>query len=317
MSLPSPIRRLLVGAFLLPIALSGGCKDQRGEVAGPNYGFLDPDSVFFTAMVSLSLYNYTNLVADEVFEIILAGGTNQPIFTESCTSGGGERIIVQDDSTFTVTHLSPGFVIFASPFFFETCGGFLRVTVNREMTITFHTIPDTSDALPDSLRYTITLPDDGTATPGVGYTLPPQFGGTVLATTGRIHCELVDIVHDGAGRIVSGFLSQTGTMRLENRADFFLLVEELDLLYEWPWPVLRNDCSDDAPPLEFAPFPHGLYEIAGFTTGFTGPLTGFPLEVEFDGCSTGEFTANGQTCTVDLVNCTSPCGTVRNCNDVF
>lgn len=298
MRLPSPLKRLLAPACVVALAVSGGCKDQRGEPPGPDPGIMTGGLTFFTSFVTLSVHNYHLQVVQEVLDIVL-NGTPTPIFTPSCVEGG-IRIIRPtspgDPTRYTIEHPTPPddlpFVIFPNPFA-DFCSGFFRYSVTKDMIVSVDPA-----SLPDSLRFTIELPDDGSPNPGVVYQLPADFDGIILSVNGTVHGELVDIEYaPGTGEITRGFVHLTGTLRFEDRTGPLLLVQELDLRYLWE------------PPLPFAPFPEGSYEIAGFTfTSFTGPITGNPVAIEWDGFSQGTYIGTeGQLCTIDLLNFTSDC----------
>ena len=304
MPLLPTIRRSLGPACVVALAVFGGCKDQRGDPEGPDPGIMDGELTFFTGLVTLSIHNYQNLVAQEVIDIVL-NGTPTPIFTPGCV-GSGTRLIRRtnpaDPTTFTVEHpraenQEQPFIIFPDTFSSDFCDGqargLPRYSVAKDMIVSVD-----PDALPDSLRFTITLPDDGSSNPGVVYQLP-DLGGVTLAASGTVRGELVDIEYDeGTGEILRGSLHLTGTLRLEDRSGGLFFVQELDLYYPWE------------PPLPFAPFPMGTYEITGFThSTFTGPIVGNPIEITWDGFSQGTYTGpEGQLCTIDLLGFTNSCG---------
>jgi hypothetical protein len=295
---PSAIRRFLVAASVVALG-AGGCKDQRGDPTGPNPGILNGGTTFFTGYVSLSLYNYHNILVHEVLDIILRD-TPTPVFADSslCHVPTGIRTIRQtspgDPMTFTVEHKqNDPFVLFPDPVHSGICGGVVRFryTARKDLIISFD-----PTSFPDSLRFTITMPDDGSSQPGVVYQLPPEFDGLVLSMSGTVHGELVDIVYD-AGQIRSGVIRLTGTVRIEDRSQPLLLTEELDLRYRWE------------PPFPFAPFPEGSYEIGGFTLApFVGSIVGNPIEIRWDGRSKGTYAGpDGETCTMDYLTFSSDC----------
>jgi hypothetical protein len=300
MPLSSPIRRLLVTACVLPLVVSGGCKDQRGDAPGPSPGIMSGGLTYFTSLVTLSIHNYHNSVVQEVLGIVL-NGTPTPVFTSSCFDQGEPRRILPatpgDPTRFRVAHATPPdqpapFVIYPNMFSPDICAGFFRYQVTKEMIVEID-----PTAFPDSMRFTITLPDDGSPAPGVVYQLPAEFDGTILATSGTIYGELVDIEYGGTGEITRGYVHITGSIRLEDRTGPLFFVQELDLRYLWE------------PPLPFSAFPEGTYEISGFThTNFTGAIVGNPIEIQWDGFSQGTYTGSeGQLCTIDLLNFNSDC----------
>ncbi|MGH2571048.1 MAG: hypothetical protein ACRDGR_07475 [bacterium] len=290
---PSLLRRSLMTAAVVALG-AFGCEDQRGEPTGPDNGVLSGELTFFTGYVTLSIFNYHNIVAQQVLDIIV-NDTPTPVFTPSCGTGGIRTIrpIPGSPMTFTVEHRqNDPFVLFPFPFSSDICDGFFRFTARKDMIVSFDPA-----SFPDSLRFTITMPDDGSSQPGVVYQLPPEFDGVVLAVSGTVHGELVDIVYGGGGGIQSGDIRLTGAVRVEDRGQALLLVQELDLRYRWE------------PPLPFSPFPDGSYEIAGFTTSpFSGPIVGNPIEIQWDGFSKGTYVgSDGQPCTIDYLEFTSDC----------
>lgn len=299
MRLPSPLKRLLVPACVAALTVSGGCKDQRGDPPGPDPGIMDDETLYFSGFVTLSIHNYHLQVVQQVLDIVL-NGTPTPIFTPSCREGG-MRIIRPtspgDPTRFTVEHPTPPddlpFVIFPTPFT-DFCSGLDRYSVTKDMIVMID-----PESFPDSLRFTIELPDDGSLNPGVVYQLSD---GIILATSGTVYGELVDIEYaPGTGEITRGFVHLTGTLRFEDRTVPLLFVQELDLYYLWE------------PPLPFEPFPRGSYEIAGLVfTNFTGPITGNPVTIEWDGFSQGTYIGTEGLCTIDFLNTNN-----SNCVDFF
>jgi hypothetical protein len=290
---PSLLRRSLVTASIVALGVFG-CEDQRGDPAGPSTGVLNGGLTFFTGYVTLSIFNYHNIVAQEVLDIIV-NGTPTPVFTPSCGPGGIRTIRPSPGNpmTYIVEHRqSEPFVLFPFPFSSGICDGFFRFTARKDMIVSFDPA-----AFPGGLRFTITLPDDGSSQPGVVYQLPPEFDGVTLSVSGTIHGELVDITYGNGGEIQSGDVRLTGSVRVEDRGQALLFMQELDLRYRWE------------PPLPFSPFPDGSYEIAGFTQSFFGgPLLGNPIEIQWDGFSKGTYTgSDGQPCTIDYLSFTSDC----------
>jgi hypothetical protein len=140
---------------------------------------------------------------------------------------------------------------------------------------------------------------------GMIYALPSDFGGAILdvTTPGHTSNPLVDPY--GVNGVLdcvlgtAGFVHETGTVRIEERIQSILLIEEMEIEYAYDESI--------SPP--FSPWPTGRYEIASFSVQgfFGGGVVSAPVDVTFDGFGGAVFPLGDRTCQVNLRDGTNPC----------
>jgi len=289
---PTVIRRLVLFGLVLPGLLLGGCKDDRESTSGPS-AFLDGDALFGSALLTSSILRYQNDMAAKVRDIV-RNGTGTPIFETGC-AGAGQRIITRDNQ-------NPNRLILQHSNVVIDCGTGLTLTLNGRMIIEFE------EATP-GMRYTVSMPFNlqTGATEGMIYQAPSDFaGGAILnVTTPGVTFNPVADPYGSGGfldcELTGGTVQQIGTLRIEERVQAILLVEELDVSYAYDENVI--------PP--FAPWPGGRLEIAALASqGFFGSVTSLPVEVRFDGFGGADFETSGRTCQADMSTGTNPCETL-------
>jgi len=137
------------------------------------------------------------------------------------------------------------------------------------------------------LRFTINPGDDqflplGPGPNPVTYQLPTDFGdGAAVTATGTVHGELSEeSVRHG------GFVHQTGTLRMEEPSQRFLLIVRLGVEYEYDPKILPS----------FDEWPVGAYEIGIFAGGTSST----PFLVTFFGDGRAFYPYRGSSCDVNL-----------------
>lgn len=286
---PSPRHRLgtLLASLLMLVPLAA-CKDDRGDPVGPDRGPLTPETLYGSALVSVEIFRMINHFAERTLEIY-ENAIPLPVFENSCLGEGRATITNNNDTiatTFGVTFSAYVIDCAAFPLTISTDS-----TVAARMTIHFR---ETSPGL----VYEVSLPLVGSDPRGINVQLPTDAGGFILETTtehGPLRYELSGTRDDGTIH-VSGYL------RLEDRSQGLLLVEDLALEYGY---------ADTLFP-KYDWFPGGSYEIAGIGGGFGGfgfggAVPGFPTDVFFDGLGGAAFPAEDRTCIVNLATGENPC----------
>jgi hypothetical protein len=281
-------RPLLVA--LAVVALSAvGCKDQLGDPAGPDPGLLDGGVLFASGLVSAEIYRAINRVA----EVALAdyeGSRFLPDSLNSCLGSGVAKITDNRDSdpaTFAVTFEN----------YVTDCGA-LALTWNTDITVDSRIIITILESSP-GLVFEVSMPILGTAPRSASIQLPSDQGGFILAATTPLGPLIYEL--DGT-RAAGGTVNVTGTVRLEDRAQPLLLVEDVRLQFEY---------ADNLIP-KFADWPGGSYEIAGFQGGaagfgFGGASPSFPVDVFFDGLGGIAFPVADRSCVGNLLTGENPC----------
>jgi hypothetical protein len=127
--------------------------------------------------------------------------------------------------------------------------------------------------------------------------LPSDQGGFILSlsTPGSVGDPLGGLHHElDVPRGQAGSVHVTGTLRLEDRSQPLLVVEEEALSFAF----------DEAVNPKFAEWPAGTYEIAGFGGGggFGGATPGFPNDVFFDGFGGAAFQVEGHQCVTNMTD---------------
>jgi hypothetical protein len=276
------------------VVLACGCEDDRESPLGPSSGFLDGDGLFGSALVSTSILRYQNEAALRILEI-LENNLSTPIFETGC-AGGGQRVITRDSQNPNRFRIQHGTT--AGSYVIE-CGVELRLSLNGDLWIEWlETSP--------GRHFTVQMPFNHlTGTPeGMIYALPSEAGGAILDVTTPGHTTNPLLDPYGVNGFVdcvlqAGSVHETGTVRIEERIQSILIVEELDVEYAFD--------ENLSPP--FSPWPAGSYEIASISsTGFFGgAVISTPVDVTFDGFGGAVFPLGDRTCEVNLRDGTNPC----------
>jgi hypothetical protein len=301
MGLASHVGRRLaaVGVSLAALA-APGCEDDRELTTGPTVGFLGGDGLFGTAVVTTSILRYQNDAALRILEI-LENNLSTPIFETGC-AGSGQRVITRDSQNpnrFRIQHGT------SAGSYTIDCNVDLRLTLNGDMYIEWlETSP--------GLHFTIEMPFNHlTGNPeGMIYALPADFGSAILDVTTPGHTAnpildpygsngVLDCALDAGGLRHEGFVHETGTIRIEERVQTLLLVEELEIEYAF----------DESLSSPFSPWPTGRYEIASLSSlgFFAGAVVSAPVDVTFDGFGGAVFPLGDRICEVNLRDGTNPC----------
>ena len=282
---PRPLL-IALAVFGLP---SGGCVDQRGDPAGPDTGLLDGQVLFASGLVSAQIYreiNHFAVTAVDLYE----SGTVLPVFVAGCQGTGRATIMDNNDddpATFGITFEN----------YVSNCG-VLALNWNTDSSVDGRIIITILESSP-GLVFEVRMPLTGTTPRGVSVQLPSDQGGFALATTTPLGPLLYEL--DGT-RAAGGTLHVDGTVRLEDRAQPLLLVEDVRLEFQY---------ADNLIP-KIADWPSGSYEIAGFLGGaagfgFGGASPSFPVDVFFDGFGGIAFPVNDRTCVGNLLTGENPC----------
>jgi hypothetical protein len=276
---------------------ASGCDDERKSLTGRNAATLDGESIFFTALVSTSIYRFFNDTAQISLEHI-ESGSQFPPFQDfpSCAPGSGFARMSLTDDPLERRWRFDNFTI--------DCGSFISLTLNSNpdsLTETGGMYVRFEDT--EELRYTIRLPmgrrnplgqEFPTDPDGVTFTLPSQFGGGINLQMTTPNGALLYTLDSGLRH--AGFVHASGTARFEDRSGGVLFVEELALEYAY----------DEEQIAHFAPWPAGDYEIAAFIgLGFFGSVSSFPIALAFDGAGGLEFPLEERQCHGNL-------GTLQN-----
>jgi hypothetical protein len=297
-----PSRRKALPVLLAVAVVSSlGCEDDRGNPLGPDPGPLDADVLFGSSLVSAEVFRMINFFAVRALDLYEGGGS-LPVTEPACLPGAGTARITDlgdaNPATFGVTFTNYVVACEAMP-----------LTVNSDAAVGGRmaiTLVETSPGLVFEVSLPILpaprFPGDVYFVPA-GFTiqLPAEQGSLILAVTtpdGPLRFAL-----DGprAGLRHEGFVHVEGTVRLEDRLQPLVIVEELALEYAY----------DDDLLTKLADWPSGSYEIAGFGGGsgggFGGATPGYPVEVFFDGLGGVAFPVDERTCFGNMVTGENPC----------
>lgn len=273
-------------AALLALLLLTGCEDDRGNPLGPNPGPLDGDGLFGTALVSAGIFRMHDHFAEKTLDI-LGSGSSLPVIEAACQGNGTATITDGGDAlpnTFAVTFRN----------YVMECSSGILLTFNTDVAVGASMLIVFLETSP-GLAYDIIHPYDPVTNMPVGASvqLPQAAGGFILQMStpfGELHHEL-DVPRGQAGT-----MHVSGTLRLEDRAQPLVVVEELALEFAF---------DEDHDP-KFADWPAGSYEIAAFQGGggfgFGGGTPGFPVDVFFDGFGGAAFEFADHNCVTDLTD---------------
>ena len=280
------LRRTFCVALLLAVLPSGGCKDKRGDPAGPGTGPLDGDGLFGTAVVSSGVFRMHNHFAEVTLDL-LESGASLPVFENGCQGNGLATITDANDN------LPNTFAIRFSNYVTECARG-IPLTFNTDSTANAAMVIVFTETAP-GLQYDIFHPYDlsTNAPAGASVQLPSDQGGFILSLStpfGGLHHQL-DVPRGQAGSV-----QVSGTLRFEDRSQPLLVVEEESVTFAF---------DEDVDP-HFAEWPGGTYEIAGFAGGggfgFGGGTPGFPTDVFFDGFGGAAFEVENHQCVADMTD---------------
>lgn len=266
--------RALAPALLLAMLPLGACDDTRSTINDPDLPPIGPDAefIFGTTVFATGVYRLQNDVIEKAVRVIETGQPLPVSFPASAGTGtmrfSADTIpgrIRVDFVNYVDSDLEPIFALIE---------GRLIIHVER-------TAP--------GLEFTIN-PDDGpflTFGPGPNamlITLIQNFGdGSTVTVSGITHGELVNA--DTAG--LRGIVDETGTMRLEDPSQGFMIVQSLETEFEYDG---RVDGS-------FARYPAGKVETAFFQGGASPPF-----DIEFDGFGGATYPYRGRVCESNLTD---------------
>lgn len=278
------LSRSIPFALLLAALPLGGCEDDRGNPLGPDPGPLDGDGLFGTAVVSAALYRMHDHFAEVTLDL-LRSGSSLPVIENACQGNGTATITDAGDAlpnTFALTFRN----------YVTECTRGIPMTFNTDITVGASMLIVFLETSP-GLAYDIIHPYDvSTNMPaGASVQLPQDQGGFILQMStpfGALHHEL-DVPLGQAGSV-----HVTGTLRLEDRSQPLLVVEELALEFAF----------DEDNATTFSDWPAGSYEIAAFRGGgfFGGGTPGFPVDVFFDGFGGAAFDFADRSCVTNLTD---------------
>jgi hypothetical protein len=266
-------------------------------------GALNGESSFAIARITTDTFTMFNEFAESILSIHEAG-TPLPVIVTGCQNVG--QAVISDASDSDPLTYRVSFQQFRS-----SCRSEFPLTVfNKPQGGLWITLIETDPGL----SYTVDLPFDwqGPEAEGITVQLPPEVGIELELTTpyGPLDCEL-DRDRDAG----EGLVSQAGTLRWEDRAQPFVIVQELAVAYGY-----LQDRVDDVtgePVLDFDLYPVGGYEIAtwGGTFSFGSSGAGFPMDTGFNGAGGVTFTSQGFECSANLIIHTTeenPCAGIGN-----
>jgi hypothetical protein len=256
-------------AILLLATLPTGCDDERGTVFDPDQLVqgADGEFIFGATYFSAAVYRFQNAVIDTLSRVVTSGAGLPASFPAAIGSGqmtishvGGITYSV-DLENYNDPRVSP---------IFQTINGTMMIAL--------------TEASP-GLRFTINPGDHLVLNFGPGpnqvvYALPPDFGdGAEVMVSGTTN----GVLNNGSS---AGFVRETGKVRMEERSQRFLLIEELALDYEYDASILPS----------FETFPVGRYEVGIFLGGTPSA----PFRVTFHGDGLASYPYRGRTCQVNL-----------------
>jgi hypothetical protein len=269
----------LLAAFVF---VAAGCDDQRGPVTPASTGVLDGESVYDVSGVLTSTFTMLN----DVVERILAAyesGAPLPLTLTGCN--GGSALVTDnadgDPATFRVTFNS----------YSTACREQVPLVIATNPDVGANMVVKIGETNP-GLSYTISLPYDfATNTPGaIQVQLPSEIGFEfdLTAPFGPVTYEL-----DRDRGTPGALLEMRGTLRWEDRANVFNIVQELALAYPM---------DESATPIH-AQYPVGAYQIAAWASG----TAGFPVNVGFEGDGVIVYRIEGTDCRGNLATGFNPC----------
>ena len=262
--------------------LTQACDDQRGPVSPVSTGLLQGDSVFDIASFVTTAYTGLNDVAGEIL-LAHESGTPTPITLNGC--GGGTALITDNadgnPNTYRVT-----FSLYTTG-----CRDFLPLLFATDPDVDGAMIMTIGETSP-GLSYTLDFPYDLAANLPAGITiqLPSEIGLDFGFTTpfGPITYTL-----DQDRGVADAQLQMRGTLRWEDRANGFNMVQELALAY----PV------DETESPIVTKYPIGAYQISLWAGG----VTGLPVNVGFLGEGVVVYYVDGTNCRGNLALNINPC----------
>ena len=290
--LPRITRIALVALALLSVP-TGGCKDDRGDPAGPEQGILDGEVLFASSVVSSQILRVMNRFVETALDLYESGSTTPAVFVPGCSGTG--RAVVSNNNDSDPTTWSVTFDNYASDCATLQLDWLTDPNVDARMLITFlETSP--------GLVYEILLPMVGSSPRGFTVQLPADEGGFALTATTPLGPLLYQLDGTRGGLRHEGNVHVEGTLRLEDRAQPLILVEDLRLEYAF---------DDDLVP-KLADWPGGSYEVGAFQggsggIGFGGSTPSFPVDVFFDGLGGVAFPLGSRTCVGDMAANRNPC----------
>ncbi|GJM44067.1 MAG: hypothetical protein DHS20C21_09090 [Gemmatimonadota bacterium] len=287
----SGFRSWLAAAAVLPLLLTG-CRDERGPVSPPDTGILDGDGIFGTAVVTTAYYAFQNAMVALTLGLHEDPAFNAIVVPSCHTDDPANAARISQDATdedlYQITFGS------GPAFPFITNCGIDQFAFGGTLSVRFLQTEG-------GLVYEVILPyNHVTELPeAVSLTLPGQFGSFTLRITapeGPLLCTM-----ESAGARHEGRVHMEGTVRLEDRAQPFLLIQELQLEYE---------LTEPSPGVfEFGRWPSGSYATATHTAPQIGSglVAAYPTVVTFNGVGGASFELGVYDCDVNLATGENPC----------
>jgi hypothetical protein len=324
MRLPVRARRWMLPVLALALLAASGCEDDNAPTEAPQAAFLDGDGLFNTAYVTASILRYQHEAIEKARQMVEAG---IPSIRETGCQGTGERLFLRDLNNPMRVEIRHGDAI-DRPVeeieiddtpevpYIALCSEAVRLTISGYMIVEFTSLNPLQYVLEMPMGWHYPDPADPTDVfkglpRGMTYQLPEDFGeGAILdVTTPGSITILADpffdldnngeiVAYSGAGgtidcQLVNGSVEITGTLRIEERVQQLLLVEELDLRYAYD--------SGTTPP--FADWPAGGYSIAALSVlPFFGASVTTPIDVSFDGFGGISFPVGDRMCDGNLLD---------------
>lgn len=266
--------RALAPALLLAMLPLGACDDTRSTINDPELPPVGPEAefIFGTTVFATGVYRLQHDVIEKAVQV-LETGTSLPVSFPASSGTGSMRLsadaipgrIRVDFVNYVDTDIEPIFALIEG-----------RIIVEVEQTapgLVFTINPDDAPFLPF-----------GPGPNGMLITLIQNFGdGSTLTVSGITHGELVNA--DTAG--LRGIVEETGTLRLEDSSQGFLIVQTLGTEFEYDG---RVDGS-------FARYPAGKIETAFFQGGASSPF-----DIEFDGFGGATYPYRDRICESNLTD---------------
>ena len=324
MRLPARTRRWMLPGLAAAVLSVSGCDDDNAPTGATQAAFLDGDGIFSTAFVTASILRYQHDVVEKARQMVEA---QIPSIRETGCQGTGERLFLRDLNNPMKVEVRHGdaidrpvdeIEIDTSPEvpYIALCSEAVRLTISGYMIIEFTSLSPLQYTLEMPMAWHFPDPSDPTDTfqgipRGMTYQLPEDFGdGAILdVTTPGSLAVLTDPFFDldnngeivafkGAGgtidcQLAGGSVEVVGTLRIEERVQQLLIVEELDLRYAY----------DPGTTPAFADWPAGGYAIAALSSaGFFGVSVTTPIDVTFDGFGGVSFPLGDRTCDGNLLD---------------
>jgi hypothetical protein len=314
----------LLPALALAVLTASGCDDERVPTQESQNAFLDGEGLFSTAFVTASIFRYQHEAIEKARQMVVAG---IPSIRETGCQGTGERLFLRDTNNPNRVEIRHGDAIdrpvdeieldaTPEPPYIALCNEAVRLTISGYLVVEFVSMSPLQYVVEMPMAWHFpdpNVPTDGfRAIPrGMTYQLPEDFGdGAILdVTTPGSMSVLTEpffdldaagaiVAYKGAGgtldcALAGGSVQTTGTLRIEERVQQLLIVEELDLRYAY----------DETTTPAFAPWPAGGYSIAALSTvGFLGVSVTTPIDVTFDGFGGISFPLGSRTCDGNLLD---------------